>query len=127
MSAVLEWVAALSGPSGVVIGAVGKGWMDKRKSPAEKTKIDVEAGFIGVEAAQIIAATAVSLIAPVEGEMNKLVKRVEVLERENLEAKSKFQVAIDHIRSLYLWIDRHLPNKTPPSLPTALEVTIDFP
>lgn len=120
MSAVLEWVAALSGPSGVALGAWGKSWLDKRKSPAEETRIDAEA-------AQIIANTAVSLIAPVERKMKELAERVELVEEENRQTKSKFQVAIDHIRSLYVWIDRHLPNKTPPSLPTALEVSIDFP
>lgn len=120
MSAVLEWVAALSGPSGVVIGAWGKGWLDRRKSVSEGTKIDAEA-------AQIIANTALSLIAPVEKKVKDLTTRVDELEEENRKTKSKFQVAIDHIRSLYLWIDRHLPDKTPPSLPTALEVNIDIP
>lgn len=123
MSQVLDWAGVASGPVGILVGAIGKGWFDKRaakttaetKNPSEETKLDAEA-------AQIIANTAVALVAPLKTEITDLTKRVETLETENQEKTTKLQLAVDHIRALYNWIYSHIPDKTPPQPPPTLGI-----
>ncbi|QXN72998.1 minor tail protein [Mycobacterium phage Phillis] len=119
MTAVIEWAGVALGPAGVLAGVLGKGWFDRRtvatKNPSEETKLDAEA-------AQIIANTAVALVAPLKTEINELSTRVTTLETENQATTSKLQLAVNHIRTLYSWIYSHIPDKTPPQPPSELGI-----
>lgn len=99
MSTLLDWVAALGAPGGIVAGVVGKSWFDRGRNTSEVTKIDADA-------AKIIADTAVLLVAPLRDELKNVTERV--------------QVAIDHIIELRAFIATHLPEKAPPPLPLEL-------
>lgn len=106
MSGSLDWVGTLSGPVGVALGAWGKGWWERRRSPVEEGRIDAEATKIDAEAAKVFTEIAVSLVAPLEA-------RIAKLEREN-------SAAFAYIRTLLAWISTHVPGKTPPAPPAAL-------
>lgn len=122
MSQVLQWVTALAGPVGVLLGVAGKGWFDRTFTVASTNKIVAEDTKIDSEAAQIIANTAVSLVAPLKTQIEELTSRVEALETENTETKTRLQLAISYIRSLRSWIQVHIPDRTPPAPPTGLDI-----
>lgn len=113
MTAVVEWAGVVLG-SGAV-GSIVTNVFNRRKVKADAGKIDAEA-------AQTIATTAVTLVAPLQAQVTDLLDRVETLEAENTTTKSKLQLAIDHIRELRYWIRTHLPDKTPPASPSGLGV-----
>lgn len=96
MSSALEWVAALSGPSGLAFW--GKGLLDRR---SEKKKVDADA-------AKVFTEIAVGLVAPLES-------RIAKLEKEN---KDSF----DYIRTLLSWIRIEVPDKVPPAPPFHLDL-----
>jgi hypothetical protein len=106
MSALIEWVAAVGGPVGVVAGVTGARFLSRKKTDAE--------------AAEVVTRAAVALLAPLQEQVTKLATRVEALEVENTATKSKLQLAILHIRELRSWIDQHIPGKTPPQTPAGL-------
>lgn len=120
MSALLDWAVALSGPVGVAIGVAGKSWFDRSVTVATVKRTEAEDTKIDAEAAQIIANTAVMLVAPLQGQITELTGRVGTLEMENTATKTRLQSAIDHIRQLRLFINKHIPDKTPPQPPSGL-------
>jgi len=117
VSSILEWigVAAGSGGLGALLTKVADAWAKKRQTEAE-------AGRIDAEAAQLIAHTAVTLVAPLQAQVEALSARVDHLETQNAETTTKLQIAIDYIRGLRSWIFTHIPDKTPPPTPLALEI-----
>lgn len=120
MSTLLDVLAALGGPIGVVLGVVGKSWFDRSVTVATVKRTEAEDTKIDAEAAQIIANTAVLLVAPLQTQITELTTRVGSLESENTATKSKLQLAIDHIRALRAWIGTHIPDKMPPQPPPGL-------
>lgn len=111
MSQTLEVIGIIagSGTAGVLVTKL----FDRRKTSAESNMIDAEA-------AQVIASTAVTLVAPLQSEIDKLTVRVGTLETENTTTKTLLGVAIDHIHDLHRWIDEHLPGKQRPQPPPTL-------
>ena len=96
---------------GIVVGSSAAGSIvtkvfERRRDRSQGTLLDAEA-------AQVIANTAVTLVAPLEA-------RVTALEAENLRTKSKLQVAIDHILDVHKWIGEHIPGRQPPQPPSEL-------
>ena len=99
MSSTLEWVAMLSGPSGLAFW--GKGLFDRKVKRSEATKVDADA-------AKVFTEIAVGLVAPLES-------RIAKLEKENLSAFA-------YIRTLLSWIGTHVPDMTPPPPPFHLDL-----
>ncbi|QFG12966.1 minor tail protein [Mycobacterium phage Paphu] len=60
------------------------------------------------EAAQAIAVAAVTLVAPLEERLSRL--------------EQQHTLALTYIRSLWSWIDLHLPGRTPPAPPDQLRL-----
>ncbi|EFV12935.2 hypothetical protein [Segniliparus rugosus] len=117
-----EIAAAVSAPIGALLGAVGKGWLERRKRRQELSLSEAQESKIDAEAAQVIAVTAVTLVDPLRSQVADLGKRVEVLEQENAATKSTLHQALDYIRSLLSWVHKHLPDKTPPQPPATLGI-----
>lgn len=118
MTQTLEVVGMIAG-SGVA-GALITKLFERKQARASVEKTAAEEGLIDAEAAHIIAGTAVSLVAPLQAEIDKLTVRVGTLETENISTKSLLGVAIDHIHDLHLFIDIHLPGQVRPPLPPTL-------
>ncbi|EKT83032.1 putative minor tail protein [Rhodococcus phage Mbo4] len=94
------------------------GWiLSRRKSRAEVGKLDAEA-------AQIIAAAASALVAPLSESLGRLEQRIEVLESENAHKTKLLDSAIRFIRELLGWIEHHDPGQPPPVIPPDLESEI---
>lgn len=115
MSGVLDVVSAVAAPAGILFGVVGTNWYKRRIDKATVTKIDADA-------AHVIANTAVLLVAPLQQQLTDLTGRVKLLETENVDLKTKFQAALEFIRELRIFIHNHVPDKTPPSAPSSLEL-----
>ena len=93
-----------------------------KKLEADTEKTARETKKIDIDAAQVIAATAVELVAPLKAELADLRGRVGLLEDENAKTMSKLQMAINHIRELLIFIRNHIPDKTPPTAPADLGI-----
>ncbi|BBY34912.1 hypothetical protein BST33_00075 [Mycolicibacter minnesotensis] len=117
MSSLLEWagVAAGSGVLGSLITKVFDWKLKTKEASAAIPRLDAEA-------AQIVANTAVSLMAPLQHQVAELQSRVEALETEYEASQSRLGLALKHIRSLYSWIYTHAPDHTPPAPPKELEL-----
>ncbi|OHT67761.1 hypothetical protein [Mycobacteroides chelonae] len=124
MSAAVEWTAALSGTAGTVLGLTINKIFNRKKDGADLEKAASEGTKLDAEAAQIIANTAVALVAPLHSEIQKLNERVDSLEQENASTRSVFHVSIAYIRDLFSWIKVHLPDRNPPKPPLALELEL---
>lgn len=122
MSSMLDWAIAAGGPAGVLLGVVGTKVFDWRVTKKVAHKVGSEAKKFDADAAQVIATTAVTLITPLQEQITKLVVRVETLEIENTQTKTRLQLAIDHIRALRTWIRDHIPDRTPPDAPSELGI-----
>jgi hypothetical protein len=127
VSQLLELGLAAGGPAGVAIGIIGKGWFDRKVRRATGKLTEAQGIKTDAEAAQILTNTAVLLVAPLQsqiteltGQVVTLTTRVGTLEAENTEAKTKFQLAISHIRSLRTWISNQFPGQNPPPAPAGL-------
>jgi len=131
-----EWVGVIGGAVIVGVPVILKKLFDWRvdrvttkKVVKETDKIDRETKKIDADAAQVIATTAVTLVAPLQTQINHMTDRIDSLERDNTAIKTdnglikaKFQLAIDHIRELRLFIDNHIPDRTPPTAPLDLNL-----
>ena len=113
MSPVLETVGIVIG-SGAAGAAVTE-MFNRRKNKSETVKFNAEA-------TQILTSTAVDLIAPLKAEIGILTGRVATLEEKERATKSLLDKAIDHIRELHRWIDRHVPGRDRPQPPPELDV-----
>ena len=110
MGSLLEWTGVAAG-SGVLGSLITKGF-DWR---LRKTEVAAESPKIDAEAAQIIASTAVTLVAPLQSQIEALTGRVGHLE-------AQYATAVGYIRSLRSWIFTHIPDETPPPPPLTLEI-----
>lgn len=108
MSAWIEVLKGLEAPGGVLAGVFGKGWFDRAVTRGTIKRADSEATKIDADAAKVFTEIAVALVVPLE-------KRIAKLEREN-------SAAFDYIRTLLSWIRTHVPSKTPPPPPEALDI-----
>lgn len=99
MSSLLEWAAAVSGPSGIAFW--GKGLLDRKRTKSETHKVDADT-------AKVFTEIAVGLVAPLES-------RIAKLEKEN-------SSAFAYIRVLLSWIGTHVPDKSPPPPPFHLNL-----
>lgn len=104
------------------IGSVATKVLDRSVTRATANRTEAEETKLDADAAQVIAQTAVSLVAPLQTQVDSLRERVMVLEAENNSTKSRLQVAIDHIYELHAWINTHLPQRRPPQPPQALGI-----
>lgn len=120
MTTAIEWVGIIAG-SGVVGSVVTKAF-DRQVTKATARKTEAEETKIDADAASVLAQTAVTLVAPLQTQIDGLTIRVRTLEAENTATKSKLQLAIDHIRELRHWIGTHIPDKSPPQPPADLGV-----
>lgn len=118
MSQVLETVGMILG--GGFAGSAGTAVFHRRRNRAEVSKIDADA-------AQVIAETAVTLVAPLQAQITALNERVGTLETENESTKAElaahktlFGIALGHIRELHRWIDQHVPGRDRPQPPSEL-------
>lgn len=125
----LELVAAVSGPAGLLLGVVGKGWLERKLTQAaadgmeaESNKTYSESGKFDAEAAQVIAATTVTLLRPLQAEIADLRTRIETLEAENTYAQGKVRRAVHYIKDLLKWIAEHVPDGSPPLPPSDLDI-----
>jgi len=114
-------IASASGGGGL-IGVIGTRIFDWGRNRSEVNNIRSTGTKIDAEAAQVIADTALTLVAPLKREIQELNSRVDRLEKENAATELKLHLALEHIRVLYAWIFNHMPDKTPPRLPSQLEV-----
>lgn len=110
---------------GLLLGATGKAFFDRKVTQAtavqvcaESDKTHAESGKFDADAAQIIAQTAVSLVAPLQSEITKLTGRVEKLETENLASQGENRRLKHYIKDLLRWIAEHVPHAAPPPAPS---------
>lgn len=113
MSTTLDWLLATSGPAGVVVGVVAAKFMNRSRDEAETRQADADKVHSFVE-------SAVLLVAPLQEQITKLTSRVDALETENKETKTKLGSATAYIRTLLTWIGVQVPGQRPPLAPTAL-------
>lgn len=59
----------------------------------------------------IIEAQTISLLEPMQKRLREVEGKVGALETELAGARRKYWVAISHIRTMYAWISRHLPEE----------------
>ena len=59
----------------------------------------------------IIEAQTISLLDPMQRRLKEVEGKVSTLETELAGARRKYWVAISHIRTMYAWISRHLPEE----------------
>lgn len=121
----LDWADSLQTPLGVVLGVAGTKLFDRRKDQATVGKTTSEQNKLDAEAIKTIVDAAVALVAPTKKEMQELRGRVDALEAENASTKYKLSSAFDYIRRLHSWIREHMPDKTPPSPPIELDLTLN--
>lgn len=121
MSAALDVaaIAAAAAGGGGVMGVIVTRVFDWGTGTTKRQNAKIDA-----DAAEVIAKTAVSLVAPLNSQVEDLAKRVGVLEQENEKARTKLQIAVVHIRTLYNWIYTHIHDKQPPEVPEELELDI---
>lgn len=126
MSTAVEWIDAIGGAgAGAFAGVVVKKVFDRRKDKAAADKVEAEGTKLDADAAQVIANTAVALVAPLQSQITLLTSRVETLESENATTRTQLHIALEYIRELHAWIRIHIPGKKPPRPPKGLE--IDWP
>lgn len=117
----LAAVAVVGPVLGVTVAKFFEWRVDKKTEKQVAKRAESDAGKVDADAAQVIATTAVTLIAPLQAEIADLRLRMDVLEEENKATKTRLQLAIDYIRELLVFIRNHNPDKTPPTPPRGLE------
>lgn len=116
----IEWAGLLAGSG--VIGSVGTkfidGWINRITNRKASQKIEAETGKFDADAAQVIASTAMALLAPLQGEVADLRTRIQKLEGENVATTGKLRRAINYIRELRVWVAQNVtPECPPPPMP----------
>ena len=111
-----------SGVGGVLLTKVFDWFITRASDKKVAVRVEAEAGKFDADAVQAITSAAVALVAPLQEEITKLNLRVDALEAENEEAKTKFGQAIDYIREVLSWIRIHMPNHSPPQPPSQLGI-----
>ncbi|ALA06473.1 hypothetical protein WC1_26 [Rhodococcus phage WC1] len=106
MSSALEIVGMIAG-SGVVGGIVTK-VADRKLTKSNANKIDVDA-------AKVIAETAVTLVGPLKAEIETLAGRVDTLETNQ-------DVLVVHIKDMHQWGDQVAPGVPRPAIPSIINI-----
>ncbi|AEV52099.1 hypothetical protein [Rhodococcus phage RGL3] len=106
MSTALE-IAGIVAGSGVVGGIVTK-VADRKLTRSNVRKIDVDA-------AKVIAETAVALVGPVKAEIEELSGRVETLETNQ-------DILVTHIKDMHEWGDEVAPGVPRPAIPSIINI-----
>lgn len=121
----LEWADTLSGSAGALAGIAATKLFDRHLDRQKRKNAEKEGVKIDADAAQVIANTAVALVAPLKAEIAELRVRVEIVEAENALKTTKIEAAARYIRELLDWIRIHIPDRQPPAPPK--EVIGDIP
>ena len=111
----VELLGAVEGPVGVLIGVVGTKMAHRGRERRDGAKVEAEA-------TQIVVASALSIIEPLQAQIDRLDRRVKALEVENNSTRAVLRVAVAYIRSLRQWIWAHMPDLNPPDPPPSLNL-----
>ncbi|QSE94204.1 hypothetical protein JWS13_39205 [Rhodococcus pseudokoreensis] len=116
MAGLLDWLDTFG--LGAIILALLLWIRNLRKDRAETGKLDAEA-------AHVIADAAAGLVGPLSERVGRMEQRIDVLEEENARKTKLLDSAIRFIRELLAWIERHVPDHHPPTIPADLESEIE--
>lgn len=123
----VEVIAPLAAPAGLIVGVLAKGWFDRKVNRATAVQVEADAyrthsesGKFDAEAAQVIAATTITLLAPLQAEVTELRKEVDSLKNDALSTQGENRRLKHYIKDLLRWITEHVPDGCPPPAPSDL-------